>query len=189
MNLIDRAKNILLTPKTEWASIAGESATLSSLLTSYVLPMAAIPAVASVLNVMVIGMGAGMQFMITSAVIAYAVHVVSFVVTTYVADMLASSFKSEKNMDKSAQLIAYSSTASWVASILTIIPVIGWLGSIAGAIYAVYLLYLGVGPVKKTPDDQRVIYVVVIIVVLLVISIALGSILGGLFLVRGLSGM
>jgi hypothetical protein len=189
MNLIDRVKNILLTPKTEWTTIAGESATLSSLLTSYVLLLAAIPAVASVLSIMVIGMGAGINFIVTSALIAYAIHVISFVLTTYVTDLLATSFKSEKNLNKSAQLVAYSSTASWVASILSIIPVIGWLSSIAGAIYAIYLLYLGVGPMKKTPDDQRVIYVVVIIVVLMIVSIALGSILGGFLLTKGALSM
>jgi hypothetical protein len=106
------------------------------------------------------------------------------VITAYVADMLANTFKSEKNLDKSAQLVAYSSTASWVASILSIIPVIGWLSSIAGGIYAIYLLYLGVGPIKKTPEDQRVIYIVIIVVVLIVASMILGSILG-MFLLAG----
>jgi hypothetical protein len=178
MNLIDRAKNILLTPKTEWVTIAGESATLPSLLTTYVLPMAAIPAIASVLSGVVVGIGTSMQFIITSALITYASTIISFIVTAYVTDMLANTFKSEKNLDKSAQLVAYSATGSWVASILSIIPFIGWLGSIAGGIYAIYLLYLGVGPVKKTPEDQRAIYVVIIVVVLIVVSMILGSVLG-----------
>jgi len=184
MNLIDRAKNILLTPKTEWVIIAGESATLSSLLISYVLPMAAIPAAASVLGSMVVGIGTSMNFIIISALIAYATAIISFIITAYVADMLANTFKSEKNIDKSAQLVAYSSTGSWVASILSIIPFIGWLGSIAGGIYAIYLLYLGVGPIKKTPEDQRVIYVVIIVVVLIVASMVLASILGTFLIAR-----
>lgn len=184
MNLIDRAKNILLTPKTEWATIAGESATLSSLLTSYVLPMAAIPALASLLSGMVLGIATSTKFMIMSALIAYAMAVISFVITAYAADMLANTFKSEKNLDKSAQLAAYSATGVWVASILSIIPVIGSLSSIAGGIYVIYLLYLGVGPIKNTPKDQRVIYVVIICVVLIVASMILGSILG-MFLLAG----
>ncbi|MBS1486981.1 MAG: YIP1 family protein [Bacteroidetes bacterium] len=185
MNIIDRAKNILLTPKTEWVTIANEPATLSSLLTSYVLVLAAIPAVASVVGATVLGMGVGSRFVIVSALIAYIMAVASYVITAYVADMLASTFKSEKNLDKSAQLVAYSATASWVASVLSIIPFIGWIGSIAGGIYAIYLLYLGVGPVKKTPEDQRIIYVVVIIVVLVVASLVLGSVLGMLLLTGG----
>lgn len=182
MNLVDRAKNILLTPKTEWVTIAGETATMQSLLTSYVLPMAAIPAAASVVSLMVVGLGTSTNFAIKSALIAYVMAVFSYVVTAYVADLLATAFKSEKNLDKSAQLVAYSATASWVASVLSIIPVIGWLSSLAGGIYAIYLMYLGVGPIKKTPDDQRVIYVIVICVVMIVVSMILGSILGALLL-------
>ncbi len=182
MNLVERAKNILLTPKTEWLTIAGETATVQSLLTSYVMPMALIPAAASVVSGMAIGLGTSTSFAIKSALMAYVMAIVSYLATTYVADFLANTFKSEKNLDKSAQLVAYSSTASWVASILSIIPVIGWLSSLVGAIYAVYLMYLGVGSIKKTPDDQRVIYVVVIIVVMIVISLILGSILGALLL-------
>jgi hypothetical protein len=96
--------------------------------------------------------------------------------------MLANNFKSEKKLDSSAQLVAYSSTASWVAGILLIVPVVGWLAAIAGWVYSVYLMYLGVGPVKKTPEDQRIVYVIIIIIVMIVISMIIAAILGGLFL-------
>ncbi|MBS0488158.1 MAG: YIP1 family protein, partial [Proteobacteria bacterium] len=43
--LIARAKNILLTPKTEWPVIAGETETVQSLYLNYILVLAAIPAV------------------------------------------------------------------------------------------------------------------------------------------------
>lgn len=185
MNLIERAKNILLTPKTEWPVIAGETATLSSLLTSYVIPLATIPAVASLLSGFVISMGS-MQFVITTAIIAYATAILSYVITVYVVDLLAPTFKSEKNLNKSAQLVAYSSTASWVAGILTIIPFIGWLGSLAGGVYAIYLMYLGVGTMKNTPEDQKVIYMIVTFIVLIGISMLLGAVLGALFLTGAL---
>jgi hypothetical protein len=181
MNLVERAKNILLTPKTEWPVIAGETATMSSLITSYVIPLASIPAIASLLAGFVIS-GGSLRFVITTAIIAYVTAIISFVVTVYVVDLLAPSFKSEKDLNKSAQLVAYSSTASWVAGVLTLIPFIGWLGSIAGAIYAIYLMYLGVGPMKKTPDDQKVIYMVIIFIVLIGISMILASVLTMMFL-------
>ncbi len=179
MNLIDRAKNILLTPNAEWPVIAGESATLTSLLTTYVLPLAAIPAIASLLS----AMGAGMGYGIKSAIITYISSMVGFVITAYVVDFLADKFKSEKDINKSAQLVAYSMTASWVAGILVIVPVIGSLASIAGAIYAIYLMWLGVGPMKKTPDDQRIVYMVITFVVLLGVSIVVGLVLTPLLLV------
>ncbi len=181
MNLIERTKNILLTPKTEWPVIAGETDTLSSLLTTYVIPLAAIPAIAALINGLVIN-SLGMKFAITTAVIAYAGAIASFVIASYVVDLLADRFKSEKDLNKSAQLVAYASSASWVAGVLSIVPVIGGLASIAGGLYAAYLMYLGIGPMKKTPEDQKIVYLVITLVVLIVASIAVAAILGMLLL-------
>src|SRR5258707_10703118 len=47
MSLVERAKNILLQPKTEWPVIAAEQATTGSLYTGYVIPLALIGPVAS----------------------------------------------------------------------------------------------------------------------------------------------
>ena len=180
MNLVNRVKNILLSPKTEWPVIAGETASLSSLLTTYVIPVAAIPAMAALLGGFV--SGGSMRYTISTAIITYVSAILGYVITAYVVDLLANTFKSEKDLNRSAQLVAYSSTASWVAGILIIIPGLGTIGAIAGAIYAIYLMYLGVGPIKKTPEDQKVVYMVIIFVVLLAVSMVLGSVLGMLFL-------
>ena len=50
MNLIERVKNILITPKTEWDVINGETATPQSLLMGYVLPLSLVAAVGSLLK-------------------------------------------------------------------------------------------------------------------------------------------
>ncbi len=182
MNLINRAKNILLTPKTEWNVVAGETATLGSLLTSYVIPMALIPTAASLLSALLwTGRLFGMKYAIIAACGSFVGAIISYVVTTYVVDLLAPNFQSKKDLGSSAQLVAYSGTASWVASILGIVPILGWLGMIAGGIYAIYLMYLGLGPVKKTPDDQKAIYLVVAIIVFIVVSILIGWILMAMF--------
>ena len=184
MNLINRVKNILLTPKTEWNVIAGETATMGSLLTSYVLPLALIPAVVSILNGLLWTRMWGMKYVIITACIAFISAILSYILTTYVVDLLAPNFQSKKDLGSSAQLVAYSATANWVASILGLIPLvfIGWLGILAGAVYSIYLMYLGIGPVKKTPEDQRVIYIVIVILVLIVTSVVITWILGAMLL-------
>ena len=58
MALIDRIKNICITPKTEWPVIAGETTSTSSLMTGYVMPLAAIGAVAGFIGSSLIGRGA-----------------------------------------------------------------------------------------------------------------------------------
>ena len=93
-------------------------------------------------------------------------------------DMLAPSFGSEKNMNKSAQLVAYSATPSYVAGLLSFIPVLGWLISIAGWAYGIYLMYLGIGPLKKTPEDKKAVYMIVTYVIMIVIYFVIAAILG-----------
>ena len=172
MNIIDRAKNILLSPKTEWYIIETEPMTVNTMLTGYVIPLSLLPAAMALLSgLFYLSIGFG----IASAVVAIITAIINFYVSTYVIDALATSFNSTKNINRSAQLAGYSYTANAVASILTLIPVLGGIAVFAGAAYAVYIMYLGIGPMKKTPEDKQVIYVIVIIIVQLVIYFILAS--------------
>jgi hypothetical protein len=181
MNLIERVKNILVSPKTEWDVIDGESATPPSLLTSYVIPMALIPAIATFIGMGFIGVSfmgikvGGIKFGLSMAVQTFVGAIVAFYINTYVVDALAPSFKSEKNINKTAQLVAYSYTAFWVASIFRIIPALGFL-AIAG-LYGIYLFYVGLPKLKKTPQDQVVPYMLVSALVLIVVYVVVGFIL------------
>ncbi len=177
MNLIERVKNILTTPKTEWLVIEGETTTPAALLTSYVLPLALLASLSGVLTGLLWAGTFGMQFWLIMAVVTFISAMIGFFVSSYVIDMLAPSFGSEKNINRSAQLVAYSWTASWIGSMLSFIPVLGWLLAIAGAIYSIYTMYLGLGPIKKTPEDKKVVYLIVSFLVMIVISWVIGWIL------------
>ena len=50
MNLIERVKNIILTPKTEWDVIDQETADTQKIVVGYVVPLVAVGAVASFLG-------------------------------------------------------------------------------------------------------------------------------------------
>lgn len=180
MNLIDSVKNILITPKTEWDVINGESATPPSLLTTYVLPLAIVSVVGPVLTGFLFAGALGLKFYLITAVIAFVSTILGFYVSTYVIDLLAPSFGSEKNLNKSAQLVAYSTTPSYVAGLLSFIPVIGGLLKFAAWIYSIYIMYLGVGPLKKTLEDKKVVYLLVAFVVVVGITLVIGAILGGI---------
>ena len=183
MNLVERARNILFNPKTEWNVVAGESATVGSLLTSYVIPLSMIPVLAVILK-SVLWSGSGLlftRFIIIAAIRTFIISVLTYVITTYVVDLLAVNFRSEKNINRSAQLVAYASTGYWVATILVVVPFLGWLAIIAGASYSVFLMYLGAGPLKKTPEDQRIVYVIITIVLMLVVMFVIEAIYNALF--------
>ena len=188
MNLIERVKNILITPKTEWEVINGETATTQSLLMGYVLPLAIVAAVGSLLKGLLFAGAFGLKFFIISAVIAFIASVVAFYVSVIIVDMLAPSFGSEKNMGKSAQLVAYSGTPSYVGGLLSFIPVIGWLIALAAWGYGIYLMYLGIGPLKKTPEDKKVVYMIVAFLIMIVLYFVVAAILGAvLFTAMGMT--
>lgn len=180
MNLYERAKNILLSPKTEWEVIKAESSTTSGLFTQYVLILAAIPAIATFIGHSIIGVSLGpfgsfkvpMSNGILYAVLQYVFTLVGVYVAAFVVDALAPSFGSSKDMIASMKVVVYSWTAAWVAGIFAIIPAISILGILG--LYSFYLLYLGLKIVKDTPQDKLVGYFIVTIIVLIIIYFIIG---------------
>jgi uncharacterized membrane protein len=79
------------------------------------------------------------------------------------------------------QLVAYSYTPGWVAGILYAITSLSILVTIA-SLYGLYLMYVGLPPVKKTPQDKQVVYLVVIIIAVIIVSMILAAILGAIIL-------
>ncbi len=187
MNLIERAKAILTTPKTEWNVINGESDDASKITMTYLIPLILIGTVASFIGFGLIGVNYGFGFKFRSTelgiklAISYAVRGVAGVyILAFIIDALAPQFNSEKNFNKSFQLAAYSSTASLVAAVLLILPSLAILILIA-AIYGLYIAYLGIPVLKKTSQDKHAVYFVVILVVSFAINLILSFIERQLF--------
>ena len=195
MNLVDRVKNILLSPKTEWPVIEQEQTDVKTLYLSYIMILAAIPAIAGVIATMMIGgmvgaiggrpgLGAGMSggFAIAHALVSYIITLVVVFVVALIVDALAPTFGGTKSQINALKLVAYSATAGWVASIATVIPILGWIVAIIGSLYGIYLLYLGLPVLMKCPEDKAVIYLVVVVVVYIFLTWILSALLvTGLF--------
>jgi hypothetical protein len=189
MNLIDRAKNIIVSPKTEWDVVANEEPNIQQIITGYVLPLALLPTIA-----MIIGWGLVGILGFTSFTYGIAMGLVTFLnaligvfVAAFVIDALAPSFGSQKSLGRAVQLVAFSMTPAWIGGILNIIPSIGWLGSLFG-LYGLYVLVLGFVPLMKTPEEKKVGYIIVSIVVIVVVYFVIAAILTAILLaVFGLS--
>ena len=178
MNIIERVKNILISPKTEWGVIDSETSTPASLFTGYVLPLALISSAGTLLKGLLFAGTFGFTYFILGAVIAFIACIIAFYVSAIIIDLLAPSFASEKNLNKSAQLVAYSSTPSYVAGLLAFIPVIGWLIALAAWVYGIYIMYLGIGPLKRTPEDKKVVYMIVSFILMIALYFIVAAILG-----------
>lgn len=183
MALIDRVKNILLTPRTEWPVISGETATVQSLFMGYILILAAIGPLALALRNGIFGIGLGF------AVVSYVVSVAMVYVMAWIIDALAPTFGGEKNFVRSLQLIAYAYTAAWVAGIFHLLPVIGGILAFAAAIYSFYTLYLGIPLMKKCPQAKAVVYTIVVALCGIVVGIVIFNVLFSLLLGGSMAGM
>ena len=53
---------------------------------------------------------------------------------------------------------------------------LGMIGGLFG-LYGIYLWYLGLAPMKGTPDDKKVVYMLVTIIILIVTGFIVGGIL------------
>lgn len=195
MNLVDRVKNILMTPKTEWPVIEAEPTDIKSLYLGYIMILAAIPAIAGIIASMFVGsmvgamagragmgMGVGGGFAVGTALASYVITLVVIFVVAFIVDALAPTFGGQKSQINALKLVAYSATAGWVASIFTVIPVLGWIVAIVGSLYGIYLLYLGLPVLMKCPEDKAVVYLIVVVVVYIALSWIMTSLIfAGIF--------
>ncbi len=190
MGLIERSKNICLTPKTEWPVIEPEATDAKTLYTSYIMLLAAIPAIASLLSMSMIGSifgRIGIGFAATAAIVGYIMSLIMVFVIAFIADVLAPSFDGQKNMSQALKLTAYSMTAAWLAGIFNIIPFLGWLLSLLGSLYSLYLFYLGSSVMMKVPEQKSVGYTVVIVIVAIVVGLVI-SVVNGMVIGMGTMG-
>jgi len=185
MDLIERVKNICLTPHTEWPVIAAENAPAANLITGYVLPLAAVGAVAGFIGGSLIGqtlpfigtyrtpIAAGLGLAVFSVVAA----LIGVVLISLIINALAPTFAAQKDSAQALKLAVYSFTPAWVAGVFQILPMLGIL-ALLGALYGLYLLYLGIPRLMKCPQDKAVSYTVVVVVCAVVISVVLGAVGG-----------
>lgn len=111
MALFERAKKILLQPKQEWEVISGESTSTAGLYTGYVIPLAAIGPVCSVIGLSVVGISLPMvgtyrvpiMSSILSAVVQYALALAAVYILAIVIDNITPKFEGLRDMGAGAQ--------------------------------------------------------------------------------------
>jgi hypothetical protein len=189
MDTVARAKNICLTPKTEWPIIAEEQTPTAALVTGYVAPLAAIGAVAGLIGSSIVGVTAPfigtyrvpIAAGLVTAIFAFVMAIVGVFILSFVISALAPTFDGQKNSAQALKVAVYSYTPAWIAGVLHILPLLGIL-SLLAALYGLYLLYLGLPRLMKCPEDKAGVYTAVVVVCAVVLSIAIslvGAAIGG----------
>lgn len=182
MNLIDRAKKILLSPKSEWPVIEQETHTIKDLYLSYVVPLAGTAALAGLVGAMLWGYSAGPVSMklgfgslVGIALTSFVMTLISVAILAWIVSALAPTFKGEKNLAKAFAVAAFAMTGAMVGAMAAILPALSTLLALVGALYSLYLLYTGLPVVMKSPPEKALGYTAVVVIAAIVCNVILGA--------------
>ncbi len=167
--IIGRVQRLLLSPVSEWDTIAGEAADVQKTYMNYVGPLVIASAIAAALGIVSsLGFGVALKLLVLQIVLG----LVMVYVLAIVVNALAPTFGATPDMGQAFKLAAYSPTASWVAGLLMIVPVLGIL-AIVGGLYSLYLLYIGLPKLMKPAPDKAMPYTLSVIGMMIVIGIVI----------------
>jgi hypothetical protein len=171
-SLVERAKNILLQPATEWTRIDGEATSVGRLITGYAAILALIAPVAALLSILLMPFGSyllnAMGFIIKVLLIVYAISLGIVLLLGLAIDLLAPSLGGTKNSVQAMKLAVYAGTAFWVGAIAIILS--PWLWIVIGIGYGGYLIWLGLPTLMRVPADKAPTYAAAVIVIWIVLA-------------------
>lgn len=196
MSIVNRAKNILTSPKTEWPIIGAEPATTGGLMT-YAAILSGIAQICGIIGSLLLtgamgtmgtAAGMGMTFVIVSAVVGWLLGLAIIFVMSIIAGALAPSFDGQKDNLAALKLLVYAGTAVWVFSFLSIIPILGSIAALVGFAYAIYLIYLGAPHTVRVPEGKAGGYAAVVVIIWIILYFVLTAVLLGALMTGILGG-
>jgi len=189
MEIVPRVQGLILKPKEEWEKIKAEQTTVTDIYKSYLILLAAIPAVAQFIGYWLVGLSLPFRghirmsfgFSLGRAVVYYILSLASIFVLAMIINALAPTFSSKPNQVNALKLAAYSMAPYFVAGIFYLVPVLSVLVILAG-IYSLYIFYLGFkAGLMETPPEKVMGYFVITIIVTIVLMLVVGLIVGAIF--------
>ena len=177
--LLERLKNIILTPKTEWRVIQAEATSVAQLYSGYVMPMAAFAAIMSFIRMSVVGvnlpMGGGtirtsMASGLVSSVVTFVLGLIGLYLVGLIINMLAPMFGGSRDKRQALKTAAYALTPAWIGTALTFLPLGPVLQLIAG-IYGIYVLSLGLPLMMRSSQEKAAGYTAAVVVCTLLVGL------------------
>jgi hypothetical protein len=179
MDVVQRAKAIIKTPKTEWLAIELESGEPAYLFTNYVAILAAIPVVCGYFGRLIFGVShVGFFAGLAGAAIHYLLTFGFVYAMSLVIDGLAPTFNVQKNQPNALKLVVYAMTPVWLVGVFSLIPFLR-VFSLLG-LYSLYLFWLGLPVLMKAPQEKAAVYTVAVVGSVIIVSFVFEIILAAL---------
>jgi hypothetical protein len=180
--LIERVKNIVLSPKLEWPVIAPEPTSTTQLYFSYVMPLSALAAVLSFVHTSIIGVNVPFAGTIRTpiasgllySIVAFGFSLVGLFLLGLIINALAPSFSGVRDQRQALKVAAYSMTPGYLSAALALSPVLPTLLQLIAGLYGIYVLYLGLPILMRSPRDKAVGYTASVVICTILLGILLG---------------
>jgi hypothetical protein len=180
LNIIERAKMLIVQPRREWEVILAETHTVQDLYTNYVMILAAIPAVSYFIGFSLVGptfLGVGYRVPIAHGV----AHMISLYVLTLgfvyflaaLIDWFAPKFGGESNFIESFKIAAFAPTPAWLAGIAYLVPDFSILTLLG--LYSLYLLYTGMPILKRVSEDKAIPLAAIVMIAALFLGVIVNA--------------
>ena len=186
MDIVARAKAMVLSPAVEWRVVEPEPGEAGWLFRNYAAFLAAIPPVCEFLRRGLFGWG-GLRLRhfhhggLASGLFGGFVHYVMTFVLLYamaiLIDGLAPNFSGRKSQPNALKLTVYAMTPVWLAGVFALVPGLGFLRALA-FLYAVYVFWLGLPILMKCPSERQGPYALAVVVSAILLSIVVSALVG-----------
>jgi Yip1 domain len=180
--LIERVKNIVLSPKTEWPIIAPERTSVAQLYTGYIMPLSALSAVMAFVHMSLIGVsvpyaGAIRTPMVSGllySIFAFGFGLLGLFLVGLIINALAPTFSGVRDQRQALKVAAYSLTPAWLSAVLALSPILPTLLQLIAGLYGIYVLYLGLPIVMRSARDKAFSYTAAVVICTILLGILFG---------------
>ncbi|MDA3781091.1 MAG: Yip1 family protein [Bacteroidales bacterium] len=179
-SLINKVKDVIINPAQAWEDIKFDTEDKKEPLLKFAIPLIILGSFSTFIGSASFGLGHSAYIGFMSAIAYFISCIAGIYISAIVINELAMNFGSEKNLDKAFKLVIYSSSASFLATIVSSLhPMLSFVGLFA--LYSIYIFWLGVKPMMNTPEDKKLSFVVIsaliIIAVIFLLNLIFTSIL------------
>ena len=184
VGIVERVKQLMTSPVAVWGPIKQEPATVKSIYQNYACILAAIPAIASFIQLAFIGISipfteihykASVGEALGSSILNYGLSLAFLYLGALVVEKLAPKFDGESSQIDSLKLLAYSMTPVYLAGVFSLIPGLLWVNIIALG-YALYIYAKGSEVMAKINPSERIGFVAATVIVNFILMAFLGVI-------------
>ena len=184
MEIVQRARAMVVSPASEWRAIEPESGDPGYLFANYAAILAAIPAVCAFVRGRLFswdGFRFHHHFGLFGGLFGAVLHWVGALVMVYVMavviDGVAPTFSVQNNREGAMKLAVYSLTPAWLAGVFALVPGLGFLRFLA-LVYCAYVFWLGLPVLMKPPPDKLGSYAIAVVLSAVLLSMVIAAIVG-----------